>query len=115
MAVQKTENSSVVERAVQWAKDVGGKIKTAVAEHKGASAYAKADKTEVKPHDASASTARAAEKFGRRIENFQFEHYLRPYTDDKIHALLQETLKDPKLKAHFEDVLRELDCRNLNH
>lgn len=72
MAVQKTGNSSVVERAVQWAKEVGEKIKTAVAEYAGASGYAKADKPAVNWFEAAVIKQREheAKKFAANAEDF---------------------------------------------
>lgn len=125
MAVQKTGSSSVLERAVQWAKDVGGKIKTVVAEYTGASGYAKADKPAVKPHNAS--NARAAGKFAGKVEDFRIlsggdwndslkirqppihgEYYQRILSDDGVGKLLEEALKDPQFTDHLSDINRRL-------
>lgn len=130
MAVSKLESGSVLERAVQWAKDISVKIMAAVAEY-GASAYAKADKPAAKSPDASASIDRAAAKFldkpdmkikylsleelktGNEQRVGTSEHIYRALSDDRIIPLLEEAMKDPTFKAHMKsDIQKILDRRN---
>jgi hypothetical protein len=35
----------------------------------------------------------------------------RGFSDREIDGMLRDALKDPKLKAHFQDIQRELDRR----
>ncbi len=118
---------------------MGGKIKAAVAEYTGPSGYAKADKPTMKSHDAASGNARAAGKFADNMQGYtrgelqeikfatvgleeriHGEYSFRPkwIGDDRIRALLQDALNDPKfnarMKADIEGALGRMHVKKPN-
>lgn len=81
MALNKTQGSTFVERATQWVRDVGEKVKAAVGQlaKRGyaTSGYEKAAKPQLKEFDAKPDTARSAAKFADDPNNvFSAKNYM---------------------------------------
>ncbi len=108
MAVGKTDGSTFIDRAVQWAKDGFEKVKAAVAEHTAGSGYAKAEKSASKHHSDASTLARAAAKFSEGREPLHGEYIsMRPIiTEERVQRIM---LDHPEYRARLENALAEVE------